>query len=67
MKHLREKQDYYEARPYLFMAVGWFGLISPLLLQPSTSFFRFSYVCSLVLALCTHKILSMRKEYRRRQ
>ena len=62
-----DKNDYYESRPFLFISIGVFGFIAPLVLKPGVSFFQISYLCSLLILSCAFKIMEMRKIYRRQR
>lgn len=62
-----DKNDYYESRPFLFILIGVFGIIAPLILKPGTVFFQTSYLCSGLILSCAFKIMEMRKIYRRQR
>ena len=67
MRQPHGKNDYYEARPFLFFLASIFGLIAPLISHPDKTFFKISYLSSFVILACTYKIIQMRKAYRRRR
>ncbi len=66
MKHLKDKRDYYESRPLLYIVVGFIGLLAPVFVHPSANFFKVGLASSIVLFACAHKVIQMRKDYRRR-
>ncbi len=67
MTHKYDKNDYYESRPFLFILIGAFGFIAPLVLKPGMTFFQTSYLSSILILSCAFKIMKMRKTYRRQR
>ena len=67
MKQLSGRKDYYESRPLMFILIGVFGWLAPLIFHPGARYFKISYFCSVVLWGCAYWIIQMRKNYRRRK
>ena len=67
MNYMKNKRDYYESRPLIYISVGFFGLLAPMVIHPGASFFRMSIVSSIVLFVCAYKVIQMRKNYRRQR